>query len=75
MIDDELKDDIIEEIYLNDNPDWIGLRLPNLDEINKCACAEIEVKPEGAKTIDEIESFTVMQHIMGAQFYQYKRRT
>lgn len=75
MIDGDLKDDIIEEIYLNNNPDWIGTRKPNLDHIDYCAHIDIEIEPKDAKTLDEVKSFTVSQDIMGCHVYEYKRQS
>ena len=71
MTSDELQDQIIEKIFIGDRDGWAYEK--NEDLSNMAACV-FEVFPPDAKTIDDVESFTVDEQVIGSVFYTFKRK-
>lgn len=71
MINDDLKTQIVDDIFLGDRTEWSYSKTQDLSNL---AGVDIEVFPPGAETIDEVESFSVDEGVMGSIFYKFERK-
>jgi hypothetical protein len=71
MTSDKLQTELLDKVFLSDRNGWTHSKIEDLSNL---AASVFEVFPKDAKTIGEVESFTVDEEVLGSIFYTFKRK-
>ena len=72
-ISEQLRDEIIE-LFLSESIEKHWSQRPPIYDLDNCAQLDIEIKPEDAKSIDEIKQFKIIQTVMGSETIEFIRK-